>query len=47
MNYITKRPSFADKSSVTLTAGSENLLGYSVDVDRSFTYGSQKSSAVA
>jgi outer membrane receptor protein involved in Fe transport len=39
MNYITKRPRFADQASVTATVGSENHLGYAVDVERVLSSG--------
>jgi outer membrane receptor protein involved in Fe transport len=34
MNYITKRPGFADRQSVAVTVGSEEQLGVGVDVER-------------
>jgi iron complex outermembrane recepter protein len=40
MNYITKRPQFTDKASVTAVVGSESQVGYGVDVERGIAYGS-------
>lgn len=39
MNYITKRPTFANKAGLTATVGSESQLGYGLDLERALSFG--------
>jgi len=47
MNYITKRPAFSDRQSISVTAGSEEQLGMGVDVERVLTGSVDKAEGVS
>jgi iron complex outermembrane recepter protein len=47
MNYITKRPGFTDRQSVSVTVGSEEQLGVGVDVERVLVGRSGKAEGVS